>query len=107
MRGRMDSAVFSSLHGLLPVSEFLESRSHSRSAANVKKQGDKMWELLRLSAVAAIVIDFTFVPVLTQCLSLNRWNLKIIRQVLKKMHVRVSLSLLFSHVNDIKYIIVQ
>ena len=42
----MDSVVFLSVYGLLPVSEFLESQSHSRSDANVKKQGDKSLNLL-------------------------------------------------------------
>ena len=45
---------------------------------------NKMWGLLRSIIVAIVVIDFTFVPVLTQCLSLNKWNLKIIRQVMKR-----------------------
>ena len=90
-------------------------RLYPRSASSKKRVSSlvffselpKNWKLLRSAIVVAVVINFTFVPVLTQCFSLNKWNLKIIRQVLKKMHVRVSLSLVFSHVNDIKYIIVQ
>ena len=55
----MDSVVFLSVYGLLPVSEFLESQSHSRSDANVKKQGDKSLSLLHSATQQLVACRLT------------------------------------------------